>query len=117
MNLVQQLRRLRQQNSGWKDGFDSQSVQMALIVKLYAQNGLEIRGGGACPEQYEVFKDGQQVAYYRLRHGAFRVDYPEVGGKTILFEHPEGDGIFNIDERLKYLTKAMRQVLSELQSI
>ena len=30
----------------------------------------------ACPEQYDVFLDGEQVGYLRLKHGVFRCDYP-----------------------------------------
>lgn len=34
----------------------------------------------AYPEQYDVFLDGKQVGYLRLRHGYFRCDYPNCGG-------------------------------------
>jgi len=68
----------------------------------------------ACPEQYEVFKDGKQVAYYRLRHGEFRVDLGECGGETIYEAEPNGDGIFDADERFIYLIKAIREVLLKI---
>ena len=65
----------------------------------------------ACPEQYDVFDDlGQQVAYFRLRHGGFRVDVPDVGGETIYTANPEGDGIFKDHERVRYLTEAILAV-------
>ena len=65
----------------------------------------------ACPEQYDVFDDlGQQVAYFRLRHGGFRVDVPDCGGETIYTANPKGDGIFDIDERVHYLTEAVLAV-------
>jgi len=65
----------------------------------------------ACPEQYDVFDDlGQQVAYFRLRHGGFRVDVPDVGGETIYTANPEGDGIFTREERVRYLTEAVLAV-------
>lgn len=96
---------------GWDNSFSNQSAQMPLLKKMYAKNGLEIKGGGACPEQYDVFKDGKQVAYYRLRHGEFRADYPDCDGETIYEAQPQGDGIFDANERLFYLAKAMRQVL------
>lgn len=38
---------------------------------------------GACPEQYDVFLEGKQVGYVRLRWGRLRCDYPDVGGETI----------------------------------
>ena len=66
---------------------------------------------GACPEQYDVYDSlGQQVAYFRLRHGTFRVDVPDCGGETIYTANPEGDGIFTRDERVRYLTEAVLAV-------
>jgi hypothetical protein len=65
----------------------------------------------ACPEQYDVYDDlGQQVAYFRLRHGGFRVDVPDCGGDTIYTANPEGDGIFTREERVRYLTEAVLAV-------
>ena len=65
----------------------------------------------ACPEQYDVFDDlGQQVAYFRLRHGGFTVDVPDVGGEQVYHATPKGDGIFYDDERVKYLTEAILAV-------
>ena len=46
----------------------------------------------ACPEQYDVFdKDGNQVAYVRLRWGSLTAEYPDVGGMCIYDAHI-GDG-------------------------
>lgn len=53
---------------------------------------------GACPEQYDVYKDGKQVGYLRLRHGTFRADYPDCGGDTVYSANPKGDGIFDDDK-------------------
>jgi hypothetical protein len=65
----------------------------------------------ACPEQYDVFDDlGQQVAYFRLRHGGFTVDVPDVDGEQVYHATPKGDGIFEEDERVKYLTEAILAV-------
>jgi hypothetical protein len=65
----------------------------------------------ACPEQYDVFDDlGQQVAYFRLRHGRFRVNVPDVGGEEIYHAFPRGDGLFTRDERVRYLTEAVLAV-------
>jgi len=115
MNLLQSFRRLGQQMKGWSKAIDMQLHQFALIKKLYAKNGLKIKMTcSACPEQYEVFKEGKQVAYYRLRHGTFRIDYPTCGEETIYEADPNGDGIFDDNERLNYLTKAMRIVLSKI---
>lgn len=64
----------------------------------------------ACPEQYDVYAGEEQVAYFRLRHGVFRVDVPDCGGETIYEVDPYGDGIFTREERVGYLTKAVLAV-------
>jgi hypothetical protein len=104
--------------SGWSNSMNMQDAQMPLAKKLYAKNGLELQMTcSACPEQYDVFKDGKQVAYYRLRHGEFSVDYPECGGETIYEAEPSGDGIFDDNERLVYLSKAMRALLYKIKEL
>lgn len=64
----------------------------------------------ACPEQYDVYAGDEMVAYFRLRHGTFRVDVPDCGGDTIYEASPRGDGIFDNDERVRYLTEAILAV-------
>lgn len=62
---------------------------------------------GGCPEQYTVFdaKD-QQVGYLRLRRGWFRADlFPS--GTTVYEAEPRGDGVFDPEERMRYLTAAV----------
>lgn len=66
----------------------------------------------ACPEQYDVMRDGVQIGYLRLRHGEFRADYPECGGETVYEAEPEGDGCFEAHERERYLTAAVRALLA-----
>lgn len=61
----------------------------------------------ACPEQYDVMVGDEQVAYLRLRHGHFTARVPDVGGEIVYECHPEGDGLFEDDERVKYLTEAI----------
>jgi hypothetical protein len=66
-----------------------------------------------CPEQYEVFDENtrDQIGYLRLRHGWFRADAPKCGGETVYEAYPIGDGCFdNDDERIEYLTKAVRAI-------
>ncbi|MFH1049933.1 MAG: hypothetical protein V1779_03265 [bacterium] len=70
-----------------------------------------------CPEQYEVFKDGIQVGYLRLRHGFFTCDYPDCNGETVYEEEPKGDGHFEDDERDFYLTKAIESLQDKLDSL
>jgi hypothetical protein len=67
---------------------------------------------GMCPEQYDAYVDGKQVGYLRLRHGQFRVDCPDCGDVTIFEAEPNGDGIFDDDEREGYLLQA-KQAIAE----
>jgi hypothetical protein len=65
----------------------------------------------ACPEQYDVYDNkDQQVAYLRLRHGGFTATVPDVGGELVYQACPKGDGIFEDNERVKYLTEAILAV-------
>lgn len=68
------------------------------------------------PEQYDVLKDEYKVAYLRLRHGEFTVSYPDYDGEIIYEAYPNGDGIFDEDERLNYLTKAMRKIILKIKA-
>ena len=68
----------------------------------------------ACPEQYDAFKDGEQVGYLRLRHGGFTVDYPDCGGEEIYEASPNGDGLFEDKEREFYLKQAVNAINKKL---
>jgi len=62
----------------------------------------------ACPEQYDVLDgNGKQAGYLRLRHGRFRADYPNCGDETVYEANTKGDGMFDDDERMPELTKAV----------
>jgi len=66
---------------------------------------------GACPEQYDVYKDEKQVGYLRLRHGEFRADSPDCGDETVYYtEDTEGDGAFEDHERMRFLTEAIQAI-------
>ena len=96
--------------------YKEQKAQLPLVQKLHAKNGLEIKGD-VCPEQYDVFKDGKQVAYYLLRFGHFRVFYyqPDCASDGIIYEtYTYGSGNFYANERLVHLTQAMRKLLEKL---
>lgn len=68
----------------------------------------------ACPEQYDVYVKGMQVAYVRLRHGRIYADAPDVGVKRIYLAYPEGDGIFANDvERIFHLTQVAKAIAYE----
>lgn len=107
-NLLKRLFRL----GGWDEAIESQEHQQKIIRKMYAKHGFEIvLTCPAFPEQYEVTKDGAPAGYLRLRHGEFRVDYPECLDRTIFKGEPKGDGIFNDDERLTYMKMALNAIL------
>lgn len=68
----------------------------------------------ACPEQYDVFLDGKQVGYLRLRHGYFRCDYPNCGGEILYHTYCDSDGIFSDEERNEYIPKALHAIADKL---
>ena len=72
---------------------------------------------GACPEQYDVFKDGKQVAYVRLRWGHLFCEYPDVFGECI-YDYSFGDaflGHFPDEEERKYhLDKIADKILEKI---
>lgn len=83
------------------------------------QSELQIKGldliltCSACPEQYDVFLDGQPVGYLRLRHGEFTAEYPECDGELVYrSEDMQGDGIFEPQERLRFLEAACEALLA-----
>lgn len=86
---------------------------------LTQQDKLQVRGCelrltcSACPEQYDVFQDGHQIGYLRLRGGWFRADYGGCGGETVFEAYPNGDGRFEDDERPKFLSDAVCALLEE----
>lgn len=71
----------------------------------------------ACPEQYDVFLEGTQIGYLRLRHGSFTVSYPDVGGELVYQSYPKGDGVFYNDEREHYLIHAIEALLQYKNSL
>jgi hypothetical protein len=80
-------------------------------------NGYELnKTCGCCPEQYDVYKDGEQVCYLRLRHGYFRGEYPYVGGKEVYSANTEGDGMFDDSERELHLTNAIEALDKEINN-
>ena len=116
MNTIQAIRRLRQQTGSFDKAFDTQLHQVELAKKLYAKNGFDLQlTCSACPEQYDVLMRGENVGHLRLRHGRFRVEYPDIPGETIFEAYPNGDGIFEDNERLVFLTKALRAIQDKIK--
>lgn len=106
---------IEQEETFWQGQDYIQSAELPKAEKLFEDNGLKLElTCGACPEQYDVYK---QVGYLRLRHGEFRVDFPDCGGETIYEAEPKGDGIFEGVERMKYLSEAMKAILKKLTNV
>lgn len=71
---------------------------------------------GACPEQYDVFKDGEQVGYLRLRHGYFYAEFRGGAYETVYEAHPRGDGIFDSEEeREHHIGKALNAIARRIR--
>lgn len=68
----------------------------------------------ACPEQYDAFIGDKQVGYLRLRWGTFTVNYPDVKGEEIYSAEPEGDGMFEEEERSTFLEQAKMAILNKI---
>lgn len=67
---------------------------------------------GACPEQYDAYLNNNiKVGYLRLRHGSFTVTCPDVDGELVYSAEPQGDGIFEFEERDYYLEQAKQAIL------
>jgi len=73
---------------------------------------------GGCPEQYDAFdENGKLVGYLRLRHGHFRVDFPDIRGETIYEATPKGDGGFFPEEKEFYLEMAKKAIELKLKEV
>ena len=75
-----------------------------------------IKTCSACPEQYDAFLYGKKVGYLRLRHGHFTVEYPDCRGLLVYEAHPIGSGIFEDDERERYLKQAKKAIFNQLKT-
>lgn len=84
---------------------------------------LIFKGGGACPEQYDVFDEDsdtpeKQVAYVRLRWGHLRVVCPDicVEPNTEVYYHDfneEYKGIFCNDTERDFYLKQIRKAINK----
>lgn len=70
----------------------------------------------ACPEQYDVFHNGEQIGYLRLRHGYFAARYGGVNGPTVYESDAKGDGSFNDGEREYHLVRSVANLLNYKES-
>jgi hypothetical protein len=69
----------------------------------------------ACPEQYDVYKGDEQVAYIRLRWGALRATVPDVGGEEIYTVNflEENRGVFPSPKSRAFHLTEIAKILQE----
>jgi hypothetical protein len=73
---------------------------MIELDRQFSHAGVDLRMTcGACPEQYDAFIGEDLAGYFRLRHGFFTVQAHGPGGPYVYEAEPNGDGIFEPDER------------------
>ena len=70
-----------------------------------------------CPELYEAYQNGQLVGYLRLRHGYFTAQLGGPDGPEVYEAQPEGDGIFDPEERDRYLSEACAALAEHLATL
>ncbi len=63
-----------------------------------------------CPEQYDVYKGSDIVAYFRIRWGHFTAQCPYVMGELVFSEDTDGLGYFSDTERVPMLKEAIKNV-------
>jgi len=71
---------------------------------------------GACPEQYDVYDDDDNiVGYLRLRHGMFAAHVDGSGGDVVYSASVDGDGSFTSGERDEHLRRAIDNIAIVLE--
>jgi hypothetical protein len=58
----------------------------------------------AWPEQYDVYLDGEEIGYMRVRHGYYSAEYK---GVEVFCSYIDGDGFFDDGERDFYLRRGL----------
>jgi hypothetical protein len=67
----------------------------------------------AYPEQYDVYRRGSKVGYFRLKHNVFRA-YNVFTDEVIYCVSTKGDGCFEEDERDIHLDAAIAALRTDL---
>ncbi len=89
------------------------AVDKNIVVRYRTMNFEFVCTCIACPEQYDVFLEGKQVGYVRLRWGGLRCDYPDYSGETIYYHgFMDGlQGLFDSDDERKHHLELIAQAL------
>ena len=64
----------------------------------------------ASPEQYDMYVNGENIGYFRIRHGYFTVEYL-LNGAQVFGSGIKGDGEFDSEERDFFLKEGIKAVL------
>ena len=82
-----------------------------LEIAVHGKTYRLIQTSIAAPEQYDVFLNGLEVGYIRLRHGKLRADYTAGATETVYaYADPQGSDDFFEDARERYLTQAVSAI-------
>lgn len=69
----------------------------------------------AAPEQYDVYLNGEQVGYLRLRNGHFTCDYPEYGKQRLVNAYINSQSRFEEQERDLMIRTALTAITQQLK--
>lgn len=98
------------QESDW---YKTNKIRKDSVMADYSSKEVKlVQTCGACPEQYDMYLDGRNVGYFRLRHGYFRAEYVPTN-ETVFSGEPKGDGIFECDERDFWLKSAIKAIIDK----
>lgn len=64
----------------------------------------------ASPEQYDMYVNGENIGYFRTRHGYFTVEYL-LNGTQVFESDIKGDSGFDSEERDFFLEEGIKAVL------
>lgn len=87
-------------------------VKVEIGVEILVNNYKFVMTSVAFPEQYDVFRDGEQVGYVRLRGGLLRCHLGDCRGEAIYeWKFTDGKSFFaNNEERLFFLRDIARSL-------
>lgn len=95
------------------DWYKTNKIRKDSVMIDYSSKEVKlVQTCGACPEQYDMYLDGRNVGYFRLRHGYFRAEYVPTN-ETVFSGEPKGDGIFECDERDFWLKSAIKAIIDK----
>lgn len=71
---------------------------------------------GACPEAYNVYRNGKYVGRFRIRYGGFTAHNDVPDSDPVYERNDVGDGMLDWDKRDEVLTAACKALLEDIKS-